>query len=253
MKRSKQKSILSTLFLPYTLLFIFAFVIIITYYVYSESQKLRESSFQSIENNLVNITKNMDSMVDTLDTVSQNVIYSNLVKEHFASYVNYTDPAAADSAANAYNNIQNNKVLYDLLVAMIGPNTPVDQIYLYGLEHSTFGVGLDNSTSPFCVKFKDWYEPTIAASGEKYLFEERDERLKKYFTYEDGQHFLTLCRVYYNSFNVPQGIIEVKKSMSSLTRKFDSFIFQKYLAGYIKPDFFMSNFLFYSIVLYSIL
>ncbi|MBO5247186.1 MAG: histidine kinase [Eubacterium sp.] len=216
MKRTKEKSILSTLFLPYTLLFIFAFVIIITYYVYSESKKLRESSFQSIENNLTNISKNLDAMADTLDTVSQNVIYSNLVKEHFASYVNHTDAPAENAATNAYNNIQNNKILYDLLVAMIGPNRPVDQIYLYGLEHSTFGVGLDNSTVPFCVKSKDWYEATIKKQGGKYLFEESDERLNKYFSYNDGQHFLTLCRVYYNSFNAPQGIIEIKKSMSSL-------------------------------------
>lgn len=223
MKRSGQKSILYTLFLPYTLLFIFAFVMIISYYVYSESQKLREASFQSIENNIVNITKNMDSMVDTLDTVSQNVIYSNLVKEHFASYVNYSNTDITGDTLNSYNHTRNNKILYDLLVAMIGPNTPVDQIYLYGLEHSTFGVGLDNSSSPYCVKFKDWYEPTVEKNGEKHLFEERDDRLEKYFTYEDGQHFLGLSRVYYNSFNVPQGIIEVKKSMSSLTRTIYSY------------------------------
>ena len=56
-----------------------------------------------------------------------------------------------------------------------------------------------------------------------------------------------------------QKIMEVEQTIAHLVngvaaaRKFDSFIFQKYLAGYIKPDFFMSNFLFYSIVLYSIL
>ncbi|NDO49202.1 hypothetical protein FMM75_07130, partial [Lachnospiraceae bacterium MD335] len=36
-------------------------------------------------------------------------------------------------------------------------------------------------------------------------------------------------------------------------REFDSFIFQKNLAGLIKPAFFMSIFLFYFIVLYSII
>lgn len=36
-------------------------------------------------------------------------------------------------------------------------------------------------------------------------------------------------------------------------RKFDSFIVQKNLTGLIKPDFFMSIYLFYFIVLYSIL
>lgn len=223
MKQSKQRSILSTLFIPYTLLFIFAFVIIITYYVYNESRKLREASFESIENNLINITKSIDSMVDSLDTVSQNVIYSNLVKEHFASYVNYVDPASAYDSANAYNHTRNNKVLYDLLIAMIGPNTPIDQLYLYGLEHSTFGVGLDNSTSPYSVTFKDWYKPTLSAHGGKYLFQENDPRLERYFSYEDGHHFLSLCRVYYNSFNIPQGIIEVKKSMSSFTRTLHSY------------------------------
>ena len=152
MKQTKQKSILFTLFVPYTLLFILSFVTIITYFVYSETQKLREASFQSIENNVSNITKNIDSMVDSLDTVSQNIIYSNLVKEHFASYVNYSGIDTTENNSNSYNNTRNNKILYDLLVAMIGPNRPVDQIYLYGLEHSTFGVGLDNSYSPYCVK-----------------------------------------------------------------------------------------------------
>lgn len=223
MKQTKQKSILFTLFVPYTLLFILSFVTIITYFVYSETRKLREASFQSIENNVSNITKNIDSMVDSLDTVSQNIIYSNLVKEHFASYVNYSGIDTTENNSNSYNNTRNNKILYDLLVAMIGPNRPVDQIYLYGLEHSTFGVGLDNSYSPYCVKFKDWYEPTVEKSGEKYLFEEHDDRLKKYYTYEDGQHFLGLSRVYYNSFNVPQGIIEVKKSMSSLSHTIRSY------------------------------
>ena len=37
------------------------------------------------------------------------------------------------------------------------------------------------------------------------------------------------------------------------TREFDSFIFQNNLTGLIKPAFFMSNFLLYFIVLYSIL
>ena len=40
---------------------------------------------------------------------------------------------------------------------------------------------------------------------------------------------------------------------TDVARKFDSFIVQKNLTGLIKPDFFMSIYLFYFIVLYSIL
>lgn len=213
-----RKSILFTLFMPYTALFILPFTIIIAYYVFSESKNIRESSLLSIENNLTNISNNIDLTVETLDTLSQNIIYSNLVKEHFSFYVDYTSPDNCHKNSDEYDMVQNNKVLYDLLVAMIGPNTPVDQVYLYGLDYGTFGTGLDNTSTTSSVRQKSWYVPTMEASGDKYLLQDSDERLKKYFSYEDGQHFLTLCRVYYNSFNTPQGIVETKKSMSSLTQ-----------------------------------
>lgn len=223
MTSSPRKSILLTLFVPYTALFILPFTIFIAYYVYSESKNIRESSLLSIENNLTNISANVDLSIETLDTLSQNVIYSNLVKEHFATYLNYTSPENPESTFNEYNIIQNSKVLSDLLVAMIGPNYPADQIYLYGLNYGTFGTGLDNMLTASSVKEKDWYLPTLEANGSKYLFQDSDERLTKYYSYEDGQHFLSLCRVYYNSFNIPQGIIEVKKTMSSLTQLIHSF------------------------------
>lgn len=223
MTSSPRKSILLTLFVPYTALFILPFTIFIAYYVFNESKNIRESSLLSIENNVTNISANADSSVETLDTLSQNVIYSNLVKEHFTTYLNYTSPENTESTFNEYNNLQNSKVLSDLLVAMIGPNYPADQIYLYGLNYGTFGTGLDNTLTASNAQEKDWYIPTLEANGGKYLFQDSDERLTKYYSYEDGQHFLTLCRVYYNSFNTPQGIVEVKKSMSSLTQLIHSF------------------------------
>ncbi len=214
---------LLTLFIPYTALFLLLFTMIISYFVVSESKNIRETSLRSIENSLINLSNHIDLTVETLDTVSQNIIYSNLVKEHFASYINYASPDSLQNASNKYNNVQNSKILYDLLVAMIGPNSPADQIYLYGLNYGSFGTGLDNTTSNASVTLKEWYEPALAAKGDKYLFQDSDERLKKYYSYEEGQHFLTLCRVYYNSFNTPQGIVEVKKSMSSLAQLIQSF------------------------------
>lgn len=223
MTAPRRKSILFTLFIPYTVLFILPFTIIIAYFVYSESKNIRESSLLSVENNLTNISRNVDSTIETLNTLSQNVIYSNLVKEHFASYLNYASPDNFQNDPNEYSNTQNSKVLSDLLVAIIGPNFPVDQIYLYGLDYGTFGTGLDNTSTSSSVRLRDWYLPTLEAGGNKYLFQDSDERLTKYNSYEDDPHFLSLCRVYYNSFHTPQGIVEVKKSMSSLTQLIQSF------------------------------
>lgn len=223
MKTANRRSILPTLFIPYTVLFILLFTIIISYFVISESKNIRESSLRSIENSLINISNNIDLTVETLDTISQNITYSNLVKEHFASYINYSSPENSPNTSNKYDNLQNNKILYDLLTAMLGPNSPADQIYLYGLDYGCFGTGLDNTTSDSSVQSKEWYAPALSANGNKYIFLDSDERLSKYYSYKDGQNFLTLCRVYYNSFNTPQGIVEVKKSMSSLSQLIQSF------------------------------
>ena len=46
---------------------------------------------------------------------------------------------------------------------------------------------------------------------------------------------------------------ELENLKDSEAREFDSCIIKKYLAGLINPAFFMSNILFYFIVLYSII
>lgn len=223
MKKKNQRSILITVFIPFTILFLICFAGFISYYMITEGRKTKEDALLSIENNLLNISNNADSLVETLDTVTQNVIYSNLVKEHFANYVNYSKLPSGEQLHSGYSNIQNSKILYDLLVAMIGPNTPADQIYLYDLAQGCFGAGLDVSATNESVQDKEWYESVMEEKGNKYLYQDSDERLRKYYSYEDGQHFLGLSRVYFNSFNSPQGIIEVKKSLSSLTQLIHSY------------------------------
>lgn len=56
MKTAKRRSILPTLFIPYTVLFILLFTVIISYFVVSESKNIHESSLRSIENSLINIS-----------------------------------------------------------------------------------------------------------------------------------------------------------------------------------------------------
>ncbi len=99
-------SILSTLFIPYTLLFTLAFFIVSFFFTYAEVKRIRNDAFLSIENNVTYASDSFDKMVDSLDTASQNIIYSNLVKSHFATYVGYAE--AEDE--NNYNSLQNTKV-----------------------------------------------------------------------------------------------------------------------------------------------
>lgn len=214
MKVKHKRRLISILFIPYTILFIIALTLMTAVYIAKASKTIRENSFSSIENNLANMSDNFYQMYDSLNTISLNVIYSNLIKERFASYVNYSIAYTAADSNQQYANIQNTKVLYDLLYAIIGPKSPVDQIYLYGLEGSCFGTGFDNLSSFDSIKNASWYD--TLQTTDKYVFLDHDKRLEKYFSYEEGRYFLTMVSKYYNINNTPQGVIEVKKSIAPL-------------------------------------
>jgi sensor histidine kinase YesM len=196
-----------------------------SFFVISQTKKIKENAFELIMQNVNSITLNVDDEANTLDTVAQNVAYSNLVKERFANYVDNVDTNNSTKDQNVeYNNLQNTKRLIDMLTAIIGPNRPVSQIYLYSLDKGTFGVGLDTSTSNLSSKDFSWYEPFISSKHYKLYTCDTDKRLEKFYTYKNGATFLSLYTMYYDVYNLPQGVIETKKSISSLTDKIDSII-----------------------------
>ena len=145
----------------------------------------------------------------------QNVAYSNLVKEHFLVYLN----RPASTGDGNYSEMQNIKVLTDLLTAIMGPSRPVNQIYLYSLEGGCVGVGLDNSNTNDHVTDKTWYQDLINSDNNRLVFCENDERLDKFYTYKEGSQFLTVASVYLSNYYKPQGVIEVKHSLSALISK----------------------------------
>ena len=199
------------LFLMMTLMFI----IYMSYYVYSESSRISAQTSDSLDQQVLSVRTFTDSELSSLDTVMQNIAYSNLVKEYYLASLNQTETPEDGN----YSSMQNTKVLTSLLTAIIGPNRPVDQIYLYALDHGAFGIGLDNSTTDLSVQDMDWYEDLLSGSRNKIMFVDRDERLERYFTYEEGSWFLTLCSVYQDKLYRPIGVIETKRSIAPLVRK----------------------------------
>ena len=214
MKR-RPKSIQATLQIAFFIVSFAIFFSYMLYFVISETGKIKRQAFDAIEQNVMTVSSFVDSEISTLDTVAQNIAYSNLVKERFATYLDYS----ATPSSIGYDNVQNTKVLTDLLTAIIGPNRPVDQLYLYSLDKGVFGNGLDNSTSAQSVESFPWYEPLQNSPHEKIMLCNTDDRLTKYYSYAEGSHFLSLYCVYHSIYNTPQGIIEVKRSITSLTSK----------------------------------
>lgn len=218
-KAKKSKSIQSTLFFTYFYILTAVLVVVMSFFIFNEAKRIKNNAILLITQNVNTISTYIDDEVDSLETVAQNIAYSNLIKERFTTYIKETENSSTPDQDIAYNNLQNTKVLIDMLTAILGPNQPVVQIYLYSLNKGVLGVGLDTNTLTASAKDYPWYTPLMNSEHYTLLSSDRDERLDRYYSYKDGATFISLYTMYYNVYNVPQGIIEVKNPISLITNK----------------------------------
>jgi sensor histidine kinase YesM len=193
-------------------------------FIISESKKIKNNAFLLLNQNVNTISSYIDKEYNTLHTVAQNIAYSNLIKERFTSYLSAADKESSLNQGMTYDNLQNTKMLIDMLTAILGPNQPVVQIYLYSLDKGAFGVGLDTTTSKISAKDFSWYTPFMASEHYKLLSFDQDKRLERFYSYKDGATFISLYEMYYNLYHIPQGIIEVKNPISYLTKNIKNIV-----------------------------
>jgi len=206
----KTRTIRSSMFLTYAIILITACLIYYTYFIVFEVQKVEKQTLATISQNAVTIGDAIDGQLEQLNMVTMNVAYSNIVKSTFAQYNGSNNLAESDY-------FNNTKMLGDLLIAIIGPNFPADQINLYSLDNGIFASGISNGYYSNVTADMPWYQEVMDASGFKVIRNTgEDARLSRFFNGEYKRSFISLLRVYYNVFNNPQGIVEAKKSASSV-------------------------------------
>lgn len=207
----KTRTIRSSMFFTYAIILITACLIYYTYFIIFEVQKVEKQTLATISQNAVTIGDAIDGQLEQLNMVTMNVAYSNIVKSTFAQY----NGAKIDLEESDYFN--NTKMLGDLLIAIIGPDFPADQINLYSLDNGIFASGISNGYYANVTKDMPWYQEVMDASGYKVIKDTgEDARLSRYYNGEYKRSFISLFRVYYNVFNNPQGIVEAKKSANSV-------------------------------------
>lgn len=225
MKKPKNsRSIQSTLFFTYFYILTAVLITVMSFFIVTESKRIKNNAILLITQNVNTISTYIDDEADTLETVAQNIAYSNLIKERFTNYISDSVNDSSSEQDKIYNDTQNTKILIDMLTAILGPNQPVVQIYLYTLDKGVLGVGLDTATSIKSAKDSPWYNPFMASEHYKLLSSDRDERLEDFYSYENGALFISLYQMYYNVYNIPQGIIEVKNPISLVTKKVNDII-----------------------------
>lgn len=214
--RSIQRTFILTSF---SILFITFFIFTLVFTT-TQVHRINEESVTLLTQKINNISSFIESDTEKLNTLAQNIAYSDLIKTHFIEYFEATD-STSPSNVTEYNEVQNTKILIDLLTAMIGPTYPASQIYLYSFTEGTFGVGLDTSVSDTHVTNMPWFEQLNSSKNKRLYYWGSDSRLTPYFSYSDGDICLSLCTMYYNRYNSPIGIIEVKMPVTKLVNQIE--------------------------------
>ncbi|OXS58311.1 hypothetical protein B1A99_13950 [Cohnella sp. CIP 111063] len=222
------KSMKTALFLTYSSIILIVFATFVLFFYSWTTNQLRGQAMSTLESFGVSIRDQLVQQIEQLNRVSLNVMYSNLVKERFASYMSevrapdgnetvQTTPApdtGANSAVQQQRIRQNDdaKVLTDALTAIIGPSRLVEQIYLYSFNGRYYGTGFDNREQAYAPEDKPFIEQLLQRQPGKLVSDPNlDLQLSKYYSSAVGKYSISLYRLLYDEYNVPIGAIEVKQ------------------------------------------
>ncbi|MDU0200662.1 histidine kinase [Paenibacillus sp. PFR10] len=214
---TKHRNIRSILFSTYSFIIVIVFTVLVAWFYVWASDLLRKNATDTLESMGQSMQDNIDSEFHKLNDVSLNVMYSNLVKNHFQSYLSLTTNSEEKqqenvSATRAEKSVQNAKELTDILTAAIGPSRPVEQLYLYDFKSKVYGNGFDNGERTYLPQDKPWFNAVMNNAAGKYIaLPVPDEEMSRFISSQEKQFSISLFRLFYDNYNTPMGIIEVKQ------------------------------------------
>lgn len=213
--RFRSRNIQSILFYTYSLIIAVIFTILVLWFYSWASDVLRKNATDSIDSLVQSQQQKLDAEMQKMNDVSLNVMYSNLVKNQFKMYMaNLAEGRAMgeDRAPVSGSAVESAKELSDILTAAIGPSRPVEQIYLYDFKNTVYGNGLDNGQRTYDPALKPWFESVVGnTSGKVIGAPVPDEDMSRFVSSSKTQYSISLFRLFYDRYNAPQGIIEVKQ------------------------------------------
>lgn len=212
-----KRTIRFVLFQTYSLIIIVVLsLVVVPFYMWS-SDLLKKKAVESLDNLSQSMQDKLDLEIRRIDSVSLNILYSNLVKDRFLKFTG----GSGDS-------INNNKDLADILVAANGPALPVNQINLYDLGGNMFGSGIDNRRTKVNLPNKLWYGEVLANTKGKYItIPEKDDELSLFLSSKDA-YSISLVRLFFDANNTPEGIVEVKQDADKLFTNINDYMKHNY-------------------------
>ncbi len=166
---------------------------------------LSESVSSSHKNLCSSISGAVDAEILKMNTVSMNVVYSNLISENFRDYLGLgrskPGPVGKWKSAGA---------IFDMIWAIIGPFQTVSQVNVYSTGGSVIGAGLYNMEETARLEDKLWYARTAALGGSRDIgLPERIPALELRNVALKSHLFVPLRRLFSSERFVGEGIVEV--------------------------------------------
>lgn len=184
---------------------------------------MRDRAADAIAQTCTSIQKQTDLEIDALNTLSLNISYSVLLKEAFQSHVNPND---ASSNVDKLTAIDTLDTIYELIIAIIGPNSTAKQINLYDFEGQMIGGGTKNVIVDKNLEEMFWFDETIAKSGAKYISNPySNSQLFSDIRPMADLDYISFTRLYFDKYrNPPIGIIEIIQPCQKIFSSADTIV-----------------------------
>jgi len=216
MVRYRFRTLQQSLFAYYSAVFIiFSLIVAGLLYVFLASD-IRNRSEEQQKQLGVSIVGNLDQEVVKMNNFSMNIVYSNLVKEHFSHYLSPAEDSEQTLGSDpAF--YKDTTTLIDVILAIIRSSNTAKQANIYDVNGKMLGAGSFNGQMSVDLTQRPWYEETWERSGWR-VIRLLDGGSLPMPTEEgkSGNPYISLTRVYKDGNYVSQGVVEILQDAGTL-------------------------------------
>nr|WP_260866396.1 sensor histidine kinase [Paenibacillus xylanexedens] len=214
--RYRFRTLQQSLFAYYSAVFIiFSLIVAGLLYVFLASD-IRQRSEEQQKQLGLSIVGHLDQEVVKMNNFSMNIVYSNLVKEHFSHYLAPAEGAEQTMLSDPAL-YKDTTTLIDVILAIISSSNTAKQANIYDVNGKMLGAGVFNGQLPVDLKQRPWYKETWERSGWRVIRLLQGEALP--MPTGEGKRdepYISLTRVYKDGNYVSQGVVEILQRADDL-------------------------------------
>lgn len=209
------KTLQSKLFTSYSFVIIGSLMVILATFVIAFTRNISQNTEITQINLCSSIVNSMNTEIEKMNTISMNVVYSNLIKNKFKEYL--TLGGSAHQELTAAQKWEALRMIFDMVTAIVGPFQTVSQVNLYSLDGASVGTGILSMQKNLSLSDKSWYIPAMKGDGNKFIgIPEKADYAQMLTSYVSDHQFISLCRVYHDQVYQPEGIVEIMQDCEEL-------------------------------------